>query len=199
MESITSQQELKTLLNEGKITQEEYEDLLSAMKDKPRQSSCPECGNPISDKAMMCPKCGYAANTMRFYGGEYKSKTQLFGLPLVHIVYGPAFNPATGKLRVAKGIIAIGGIAIGVLAIGGAAIGVFALGGLALGLLAAMGGAAIGAGLSVGGFAIGSAAIGGFAIGYYALGGGAFGVHAFGGNMPVEQLPEWLRHFWHSR
>lgn len=157
--------------------------------------ACPECGNQISDKAMMCPKCGFAANSLGFYCGEYKSKKQLFGLPLVHIVYGPAYNPATGQLRVAKGIIAIGGIAVGVLALGGAAIGLFALGGLAFGLLAALGGAAIGTGISIGGFALGFVGIGGFAVGYYALGGGAFGVHAFGGNTPVEQLPEWLKQF----
>ena len=38
MEPITSEQELKTLLDEGKITQEEYHELLAAMKDKPRQN-----------------------------------------------------------------------------------------------------------------------------------------------------------------
>jgi hypothetical protein len=38
MEPITSEQELKTLLDEGKITQEEYKELLAAMKDKPRHS-----------------------------------------------------------------------------------------------------------------------------------------------------------------
>jgi hypothetical protein len=161
--------------------------------------ACPECGNPISDKAMMCPKCGYAAIPSRFFCGEYKSRTQLFGLPLVHIVYGPAMNPATGKLRVAKGIIAIGGLAVGVLALGGAAFGIIAFGGLAVGLLAALGGAAIGTGISIGGLAVGFAAFGGCAIGYYALGGAAFGVHAFGSNTPVEQLPEWLRHFRHPR
>jgi hypothetical protein len=45
MEPITSEQELKTLLDEGKITQEEYQELLAAMKDKPRPnggSSVPE-------------------------------------------------------------------------------------------------------------------------------------------------------------
>jgi hypothetical protein len=112
--------------------------------------ACPECGNQISDKAMMCPKCGYSAMGQRFFCGEYKSRTQLFGLPLVHIVYGPAMNPATGKLRVAKGIIAIGGLAVGVLALGGAAFGIIAFGGLAVGLLAALGGAAIGTGISIG-------------------------------------------------
>jgi hypothetical protein len=176
MEAITSEQELKTLLDEGKITQEEYKELLAAMKDKPRQ-------NPVE----LMPS--------RFICGEYKSKMQLFGLPLVHIVYGPAFNPATGRLHVAKGIIAIGGIAVGGLAIGGAAIGVIALGGLAMGLLAVLGGVAIGTGISIGGFAVGFAAVGGCAVGYYALGGLAVGVHTLGGNTPVDQIPEWFRRF----
>jgi hypothetical protein len=154
---------------------------------------CPECGNPISDKAMMCPKCGYSAITSRLFYGEYKSKTQLFGLPLVHIIYGPAIDPVTGKFRVAKGIIAIGGIAVGILALGGAAFGFIAVGGLAAGLLAALGGAAIGTGISIGGFAMGLVAFGGCAIGYYAFGGMVFGSHAFGGNTPFEQWPEWFR------
>jgi len=98
---------------------------------------CPECGNKISDKAVMCPQCGHPRRGI--YGFEYKSSKTLFGLPLVHIVSGPAIDPMTGKLRIAKGIVAIGGIAVGGLAIGGVAVG-----GCAIGYWA-MGGAAIGA------------------------------------------------------
>ncbi|MBM4102988.1 MAG: hypothetical protein FJ263_02915 [Planctomycetes bacterium] len=176
MEPITSEQELQTLLDDGKITQEEYKELLAAMKDKPQASPVLPVGGVI-------------------LWGEYKSKRRIFDLPLVHIVYGPAIDPATGKLRVAKGIIAIGGIAVGVVALGGAAFGLVALGGLAVGLLAALGGAAIGTGISIGGFAVGTAALGGFAFGYYALGGAAFGVYDFGGNTPFEQWPEWFKRF----
>ena len=144
---------------------------------------CPECGNEISDKALACPSCGYSRRGMgAFYGYEYKSKRTVCGLPLVHIVMGPAFDPATGKLRIAKGIIAIGGIAIGWLAVGGVALGLLSFGGVGLGLLAAFGGVAISGGFASGGLAIGFVAIGGCAIGYYAIGGGAFGVHALGGN-----------------
>lgn len=91
---------------------------------------CPECGNEISDKALMCPICGYSSRggTGSFYCFEYVSKRKLFGLPLVHIIMGPALDPATGKMRVAKGIITIGGIAIGYYAIGGGAFGMHALG-----------------------------------------------------------------------
>lgn len=93
---------------------------------------------------------------------EYKSKFQIFGLPLVHV------NVGRGK-KVAKGIFAFGNIAIGLFALGGLAFGVIGLGGIGLGLLA-VGGISIG-GLSIGGFALGIIAIGGMSVGVYAIGG----------------------------
>jgi tRNA A-37 threonylcarbamoyl transferase component Bud32 len=120
---------------------------------------------------------------------EYKSKTEWFGLPLVHIAYG--MDLQTGKTRVAKGVLAIGNVAKGVVAFGGAAYGGFAFGGLALGVVA-IGGLGLGlfsfAGLAIaliaayGGLAVAPVALGGFAMGYYACGGAAFGPHAVGGN-----------------
>jgi len=159
--------------------------------------SCTECGNEISDKAVMCPMCGYSSRggTGSFYCFEYVSKRMLFGLPLVHIIMGPALDPASGKLRVAKGIVAIGGIAMGWIALGGVAMGLITFGGVGLGLLAALGGLAISGGFAAGGCAIGAIAVGGFAVGYYAVGGGAFGVHAVGSNVQdpafMELLQKW--------
>lgn len=126
-----------------------------------------------------------AAALPRMYRGvDYRSKATLFGLPLLHVADG--IDPATGKRRVAKGIIAIGGMAKGVLAIGGVAmggiafggltVGVFTFGGLALGLLAT-GGLGVGLIAALGGLAIAPIALGGGAVGYYAFGGAAFGVH----------------------
>ena len=155
---------------------------------------CPECNNDISDNAVICPHCGSAGDRF-LWGYEYRSERMIFGLPLVHIVLGPAFNPATRKIRIAKGIIAIGGIAYGVLAMGGIAFGVISLGGLAIGL-AALGGCALGVILALGGLAVGFIALGGMAIGYYAIGGGAWGVHALGGNARDQQLLEFFKtHF----
>ena len=118
-------------------------------------------------------------------GYEYRSRTKLFGLPLVHVAHG--VDPTTGKARVARGIVAIGahargilamgGDAIGVFAFGGAAIGVFALGGFGIGLFS-LSGVSIGLILASGGMAVGTMALGGLAVGYYALGGTGFGVHA---------------------
>jgi hypothetical protein len=152
---------------------------------------CSDCNNDISDKAIICPHCGAAVQgSLRGY--EYRSEKTLFGLPLVHIVVAPTFNPVTGKMRIAKGIIAIGGIAVGGLAIGGLSFGVIAIGGLAVGL-AALGGAALGIILAAGGLAVGFVALGGLAIGYYAIGGGALGVHALGGNARGPQLLQFFK------
>ncbi len=104
---------------------------------------------------------------------EFKSRTVLFGLPLVHYTYGR--NPETGGRVVAKGILAVGRFAYGVIAIGHVAVGLLAVGQLAVG---------IGFGLgqfSTGVLAIGQAALGGwfglgqFATGYIAIGQVAFG------------------------
>ena len=166
-------------------------------------TQCSECGADISARAVLCPQCG-APGPGRMGMYEYRSSRTWRGLPLLHVVKGPPIDLVTGKLRVAKGVIAIGNVAVGIIAIGGAAIGVLSLGGLslgllalggsAIGLLAAFGGMAIG-GLAVGGCAIGGVAIGGAAIGYYALGGAAAGIHPLGGNIRDPQAVEFFRQF----
>ena len=152
---------------------------------------CPECNNQISDKAVMCPKCGFP-----MAGGptgyEYRSQAILFGLPLLHIVSG--VDPSTGRPRVAKGIIAIGNIAVGGLAVGGLSFGVISIGGVSVGLTA-IGGLAIGLLLALGGMAIGLVAIGGGAIGYYALGGGAWGSHPLSATVQDPQAVEFFKRY----
>ena len=118
----------------------------------------------------MTARYWYGAGLGYGYLFEYKSALTIGGWPLIHIAGG--FDPVTLQPRVARGIIAIGNIAVGILAIGGVACGLITVGGASIGLLAAVGGAAVGLGLSVGGFAFGTIAIGGAAIGLsYAIGG----------------------------
>jgi len=151
--------------------------------------------------------CGMPhAAVQRVFGREFRSKTTLFGWPLVHIAFG--LDPLTGRSRTAKGIIAIGdravggvaigGAAAGVVAIGGAAAGLLSLGGVSLGILAAIGGLAVG-GLSFGGMAVGIIAVGGGAIGLYAGGGWGWGLHVLSSSVRdpeaeqlFQQLP-WAR------
>jgi len=89
---------------------------------------------------------------------EFKSKTSIFGLPLVHINTGGAYmsNKATG-------VIAIGDIAVGFVSFGGVSTGVIAIGAIAIGPLA------FGA-VAIGGVAIGAVAVGAYAFGVVAIG-----------------------------
>src|SRR5262249_24103733 len=68
------------------------------------------------------------------FGFEYRSKAELFGLPLIHITSGR--DPVTGNTRLARGVIAIGDRAQGVIAFGGLAGGVIAFGGMSYGVIA---------------------------------------------------------------
>jgi hypothetical protein len=171
---------------------------------------CTHCGCPISSNSArdICPRCAFVREggteelkgvirevlaeqgVGRMMGYEYRSPRQIFGWPLLHVAKG--FDPLTGRKRIARGIVAVGDVAIGGLlaiggaaagpiAIGGCAVGLFTLGGLSVGLLGALGGAAIGLGLSAGGGALGAIAVGGGAVGLFAYGGGAVGLHAYGG------------------
>jgi hypothetical protein len=146
-------------------------------------TNCPECSRQVSDRAGTCPGCGHplkpesqlgrGTGSPFYWGYEYKSKATILGMPLVHIVQG--FTPE-GRLRVAKGFIAIGNVAVGVFAIGGAAVGVFTIAGAGLGVIS-MAGFALGLFCGIGGMAMGYIAIGGIAVGIYSVGGLCLGPH----------------------
>jgi transcriptional regulator with XRE-family HTH domain len=103
---------------------------------------------------------------------EYKSKRTLFGLPFVHI------NVGYGMYK-AKGVLAIGNIALGVVSIGAVSMGIISFGALALGLIA-LAGLGLG-GLVFAGLSAGIIAFGGVAIGIFAVGGLAVGIYSMGG------------------
>ena len=118
---------------------------------------------------------------------EYRSTATLFGWPLVHVATG--VDPATGRKRAAKGIIAMGSAPRGVIAFGDVAVGVFACGIFGYGLVSvsvvavgaiALGSVSVGLILAMGGVAVAPVALGGAVWGYYATGALAWGRHALG-------------------
>lgn len=117
----------------------------------------------------MCPHCGASYPASEEWSGtgiDWKSSTTCYGYPLVHIAFG---RDAQGRLRVAKGVIAIGQFAIGAITIAQFGIGIlFGFGQFIFGLTA-VAQFAVTAIFGVGQFAVGYFAIGQFALGYYAL------------------------------
>lgn len=115
---------------------------------------------------------------------EYRSKATLFGLPWLHVTLG--VNPATGRKRRARGIVALGTAPVGVIAFGDVAVGIVACGIFGYGLvsisivavgLVAAGSVAVGLLLAMGGVAVAPIAMGGAVLGYYANGALAWGKH----------------------
>jgi hypothetical protein len=125
--------------------------------------------SPQKNEPNTLPPQSSSFTSLYIHGHEFRSQAEFLGLPLIHITRG--INPVTGRFRVARGITALGDIAVGGLVVGGVSFGVFSLGGVSLGLFA-IGGLVFG-GFAVGGIAIGAiAAIGGIAVSMnYALGG----------------------------
>jgi capsular polysaccharide biosynthesis protein len=146
---------------------------------------CSHCGNPTTREARICTTCGAhflskgaSAPSTGQAGGiispsesqsarqgvqvgpaggrDYCTHQMLFGLPLVHVAWG--IDPATGRPRVAKGIVAVGPAAFGVIAVGFSAWGLFPCG------------------LVAGGFG----PVGLFAVGFWTVGLAAVGVQAVG-------------------
>ncbi len=111
------------------------------------------------------------SNNIFGYYFEYKSKTTIFGLPLVHVNIG--FG------RVAKGIFSIGLVSAGFISVGLLSLGLFSFAMLSLGLLS-LGAISAGA-ISLGGVSLGIIVLGGVAIGCFSMGGCSIGLFAFGG------------------
>ena len=167
--------------------------------------TCPECDAKISEKAATCPKCGYPmqpmadlAHTARMFrrGFEWKSKTKILGLPLIHIAIGR--NKETGKLMAAKGIIAIGQFGIGVITIAQFGIGLlFGLGQFVGGILA-IGQFALGVYFGLGQFATGVIAIGQMAFGMYVRAHMGYGRYLWSTKIKDPQAVEYFVSLWHS-
>lgn len=153
---------------------------------------CRGCGKEVSTQASACPHCGAQRPAQREWKGgyEYKSPITIWGYPLVHIAFGR--DRDTRKLRVAKGIIAIGQFGLGAITI--AQFGVGLLFGLGQFLVApvCIAQVAVGFLFGLGQFACDYVAIGQMALGFYARGQMAVGQHIWDSKV---KDPEAVRFF----
>jgi hypothetical protein len=132
-------------------------------------TTCRECSAEVSDQARTCLRCGAPRPANPAWSGtgfEWKSSRTYGGYPLVHIALG---RDSRGKLRVAKGVIAIGQFALGLVTVAQFGVGLLGFGQFLLGgvVLAQFAGALV---LGVGQIATGYAAIGQVVLAYYGLG-----------------------------
>jgi len=123
-------------------------------------------------------------------GFQWRTEAEILGWPLVSIAFGR--NKQTGKLLVAKGILAIGQFAIGLITIAQFGVGLlFAFGQFTAGWLA-IGQFAVGVYFGLGQFATGATAIGQFAIGEYVLAQLGYGKYVWSTKI---KDPEAIEHF----
>jgi hypothetical protein len=167
--------------------------------------ACPECGQGISEHAPTCPRCGYplkepqvpvqrvvvrGGSNKRAWGFEWRTKAQILGWPLIHVAIGR--DPQTLRLRVARGVIAVGQFGVGVITVAQFGFGLlFGLGQCVGGYLA-VGQLALGLHFGLGQFAIGMTAIGQFAFGRYVLAQIGVGSHVWS---TAGRDPEAVRYF----
>jgi len=115
--------------------------------------------------------------TMWQFGFEWKSKITICGLPLAHIAFGR--DAKSGKLLVAKGIIAIGQFGIGVITIAQFGVGILlGIGQFAAGIVA-IAQCAVGIYFGLGQLAVGMTVIGQCAIGKYVLAQIGYGTYVY--------------------
>jgi len=124
----------------------------------------------------------------REYHYEYKSKTRVLGLPLIHVNIGRGIYVSKGIIsigNISMGVISLGMLSIGALSLGLGSIGLISMGVFAFALLIALGSIAIGT-VAIGAIAIGLFSIGAVSIGYFSYGAlsiakyVAVGEHAYG-------------------
>ena len=157
-------------------------------------TSCPECGTQISEKAGACPQCGAP---LRLYRGfEWKTRMQILGLPLIHVAAGR--DRKTGKLLVAKGIIAVGQFGYGLITIAQFGVGfLFAIGQCVVGAVA-IGQVAIGISFGLGQLATGLTAIGQIAIGRHVLCQAGLGKFVWSARTQDPEAVKYFTDLWHS-
>ena len=113
--------------------------------------NCRDCRHEVSEQARACPHCGAPFPSREKWDGwgfEYKSQTEIMGLPLVHISFKYRANrrpvPAVGVIAIGQfacGIFTVSQFGLGVVSVSQFTVAGFALAqfALAYSLVAQMG------------------------------------------------------------
>lgn len=160
--------ETDTLIKMSKLFGCSIDYLLNYNEEQPQEKREEEAEPPQEKKARWA--CRFEPDLLKSYI-EFKSKTTVGGLPLVHVNIGAG--------RTAKGVVAVGLKSVGIVSVGLLSLGVFSVGLLAVGL-AAIGVLILGL-FAAGSVAVGCLAFGAVAFGLFSMGGAAFGLFACGG------------------
>ncbi len=132
-------------------------------------TKCPACRKDINPEFKFCPYCGSVnpdVKPAKSRGVDIKIGPVFYGFPLINIAVG---RDEKGRLRVAKGVIAIGQFGIGIITFAQFGIGIlFGFGQMIIGLTA-IAQVAIGAVFGLGQLATGYIAIGQIVLGWYGL------------------------------
>ena len=131
--------------------------------------TCAQCGGAFGGPTPLCPYCGapHAFATPALAPGyEWKSRWTWLGAPVLHIAFGA---DEEGKLRTARGLVAVGqravgGLSFGIIASGFISCGIVSCGVISFGVISFAAVAAVGLN------AFGPIAYGVTAVGYYAGG-----------------------------
>jgi RNA polymerase subunit RPABC4/transcription elongation factor Spt4 len=138
---------------------------------------CRECRSEVSTDAPVCPRCGAPQpwrSEWRGYGIDWRTKASIWGYPLIHVSFG---RDARGKPRIARGVVAIGQVAVGLIVIAQFGVGfLLGIGQFVFGL-AALAQFAVGILCGVGQFATGYVAVGQFAVGCIVIAHWGFAPH----------------------
>jgi len=103
----------------------------------------------------------------RYRGFQWRTDAEILGWPVVHVAFGK--DPKTGKVLVARGIIAVGQFGVGLITVAQVGVGLlFGFGQCVAGIVC-VGQFALGGLFGLGQFATGQTVIGQFALGEYVL------------------------------
>lgn len=159
-------------------------------------SRCRECGAEFALGALSCPRCGAPRPVpppKEGTGIDLKLGGTVLGFPLVHIAFG---RDGQGRMRVAKGVIAIGQFAMGVITIAQFGVGIlFGFGQFVLAFVG-VGQIAITGLFGLGQLVVGYVAIGQLVLATYGLAQTGWAHHMWSPSTKDPAAVEFFRHLW---